>query len=64
MAVLLPWIFILVLSLLGFGIGLVDIFPGEPDTTARGAPATLAVFGMLLLMSVYFIVTRASESDS
>jgi lysozyme len=64
-AVLLPWIFILVLSLVGFGIGLVDTF-GDTDVGSigiQGASTVLAVFGMMILMSVYFIVTRAS-SDS
>jgi len=64
-AVLLPWIFILVLSLVGFGIGLVDTF-GDTDVGSigiQGASTVLAVFGMMILMSVYFIITRAS-SDS
>jgi len=63
---LLPWVLIFILSALGFGIGAVDTFgaPGVDNSGAGSASTVLAVFGMLVLMSVYFLVTRASsESD-
>jgi GH24 family phage-related lysozyme (muramidase) len=56
-----PWIAILVLSLLGFSIGVVDAI--QNTGVAAGASTILAVFGMLSLMSAYFIVTRAIERD-
>lgn len=56
-----PWIAILVLSLLGFSIGLVDAI--KNTGVAAGASTILAVFGMLSVMSAYFIVTRAIERD-
>ncbi|MDP3737035.1 MAG: glycoside hydrolase family protein [Hyphomonadaceae bacterium] len=61
-----PWIVILVLSVLGVTIGLVDTFKEAADVSdasVRGATAVLAVFGMLLVMSVYFLVTRGRDSD-
>ncbi|HEX5007245.1 MAG TPA: lysozyme [Hyphomonadaceae bacterium] len=56
-----PWIAILVLSLLGFSIGVVDAI--QNTGIAAGASTLLAVFGMLSVMSAYFIVTRAIERD-
>ncbi len=56
-----PWIAILVLSLLGFSIGLVDAI--KNTGIAAGASTVLAVFGLLSVMSTYFIVTRALERD-
>ncbi len=66
LAVVLPWVLILLLSMVGFGIGLVDTFrtSAMDGGIMRGASTVLAVFGMMMLMSVYFIITRASsESD-
>jgi hypothetical protein len=57
-----PWLAILVLSLLGFSIGLVDAI--QQTGVAPGASTILAVFGMLVVMSAYFILTRATEKDS
>ena len=52
-----PWIVILVLSLVGFAIGAVEAFRG--DGLGAGGPqlagVALAVFGVMLVMSVYFI---------
>ena len=63
-AMLWPWAFILVLSLVGFAIGLVDAFGDAASSgAARGAATVLAVFGLMMVMSVYFIITRASESE-
>jgi GH24 family phage-related lysozyme (muramidase) len=56
-----PWIAILILSLLGFSIGLVDAI--KNTGIAAGASTILAVFGMLSVMSAYFLVTRAIERD-
>jgi lysozyme len=56
-----PWVAILILSLLGFAIGLVDAI--KNTGIAAGASTILAVFGMLSVMSAYFIVTRALERD-
>ncbi|HEY7798667.1 MAG TPA: lysozyme [Hyphomonadaceae bacterium] len=56
-----PWIAILVLSLLGFSIGVVDAI--QNTGIAAGASTILAVFGMLSLMSAYFIISRAIERD-
>jgi GH24 family phage-related lysozyme (muramidase) len=56
-----PWIAILVLSLLGFSIGVVDAI--QNTGIAAGASTILAVFGMLSVMSAYFIVSRAIERD-
>ncbi len=61
-----PWIAILVLSVVGLAIGLVDTFKvdaGRVAGVARGAPTVLAVFGMLVVMSVYFLATRGSSND-
>lgn len=62
-----PWIVLLVLSLLGLGIGLVDTFNDSAEravVSVRGATTVLAVFGMLLVMSIYFLVTRGRDSDT
>ena len=67
MADLAPWIVLLVLSLLGLGIGLVDTFNVSAERAVvgvRGATTVLAVFGMLLVMSIYFLVTRGRDSDT
>lgn len=62
-----PWMAILVLSLLGLVIGIVDSFRGVgfdggasgPD----GSATVLAVSGLLLIMSIYFIVTRTPDHE-
>lgn len=64
LATLAPWIVVLVLSVLGLIIGAVDTFKASPlDANAPRAAATLlAVFGVMMLMSVYFIFwNRASD---
>jgi len=59
-----PFAFILVLAVVGFSIGLVDTFGTfRSGATLRGANVVLAVFGMLMLTSLYFIITRANEND-
>jgi GH24 family phage-related lysozyme (muramidase) len=58
-----PWIFILVLSVLGFGIGVVNTLSNGDGGVMRSAPTVLAMFGMMMLMSVYFIITRSTDSE-
>lgn len=61
---LLPWIFIFVLSVLGLSIGLVETFGATSSEGAlRSAPTILAVFGMLVLMSLYYLITRARADE-
>jgi lysozyme len=64
-AMLWPWAFILVLSLVGFSIGLVDTFGNATAVNApvRSAATVLAVFGMMMVMSLYYIITRAGDSE-
>lgn len=53
-----PWIVVLVLSALGLLIGAVDTFQDTAelgDNAPRAAATLLAVFGVMMLMSVYFI---------
>lgn len=60
-----PWIVILVLSLVGFAIGAVEAFRG--DGLVGGGPqlagVALAVFGVMLVMSVYFIFWNRDTRD-
>jgi lysozyme len=61
-----PWIFILILAGIAFTIGIVET-TGNMDggmDAPKWAPTVLAVFGMLMLMAVYFMVTRSSDSES
>jgi hypothetical protein len=62
-----PWIAILILSVLGLAIGLVDSFRAAGvDAASRAfgaAPTVLAVSGLMLIMSVYFIITRAADPE-
>jgi hypothetical protein len=62
-----PWIAILILSVLGLAIGLVDSFRAAGvDAASRAfgaAPTVLAVSGLMLIMSVYFIITRTADPE-
>jgi GH24 family phage-related lysozyme (muramidase) len=62
-----PWIAILALSVLGLAIGIVDSFRSVAiDAASRGVGASssvLAVSGLMLIMSIYFIVTRAADPE-
>jgi GH24 family phage-related lysozyme (muramidase) len=62
-----PWIAVLVLALIGFGVGIVESFRATAAETAGsaliGAPTIAAVFGLMVAMSLYFIVTRASDHE-
>lgn len=60
-----PWIAVLVLSLLGLLIGAVDIFRAQDagsGDTPRAAATLIAVFGVMMLMSLYFLL-RSRSSD-
>ncbi len=59
-----PWIILLILSVLGLIIGSVDAFQHSADvadTLPRAAATILAVFGVMLLMSVYFLFWNRPE---
>ena len=62
-----PWIAILVLSVLGLAIGMVDSLRSvaiEPVGHGVGAASmVLAVSGLMLIMSIYFIVTRTADPE-
>ena len=61
-----PWLAVLVLSVLGLIIGAVDTFKAGPlDANAPRAAATvLAVFGVMMLMSVYFLFWNRSSDEA
>lgn len=62
-----PWIAILILSVLGLAIGLVDSFRSVGVVAAGGgdgaAATVLAVSGLMLVMSIYFIITRTADPE-
>jgi lysozyme len=62
-----PWIAILILSVLGLAIGMVDSFRSvgiEAANRGIGAASTvLAVSGLMLIMSIYFIITRTADPE-
>ena len=64
--VLAPWIFVLVLSLLGFGIGAVEAMKTEglEAGSQRMAGTVLAVFGIMMVMSVYYIFWKRHSDES
>jgi len=64
--ILAPWIFVLVLSLLGFGIGAVEAMKGEglEPGAPRLAGTILAVFGIMMVMSVYYIFWKRHSDES
>lgn len=68
LAKLAPWLVVLVLSGLGLAVALVDMFTargGEAINGAMtGASTVFAVFGLMLVMSVYFLATRSRDLDS
>ncbi len=64
--VLAPWIFVLVLSLLGFGIGAVEAMKsdGLEAGSQRLAGTVLAVFGIMMVMSVYYIFWKRHSDET
>ncbi len=63
--VLAPWIIVLALSVLGFLIGAVDTFKGNGLEAGipRLAATILAVFGVMMVMSLYFIFWKRSSDE-
>jgi len=63
--VLAPWIIVLALSILGFVIGAVDAFRGggSPTGIPRLAGTILAVFGVMTVMSLYYIFWKRSTDE-
>jgi hypothetical protein len=63
--VMAPWIIVLALSVLGFLIGAVDAFKGGglPTGVPRLAGTLLAVFGIMMVMSLYFIFWKRSSDE-
>lgn len=62
-----PWIIVLVLSVLGLIIGAVDTFKVSSPLDAsipRAAATLLAVFGVMMLMSIYFLFWNRSSDES
>lgn len=61
-----PWIVILVLSGLGFVIGAVDTFKGNGvEAGVPGLASTiLAVFGVMTLMSLYYLFGKRTSDES
>lgn len=64
--VLAPWIIVLALSALGFVIGAVDTFKGNglEAGVPRLAATLLAVFGVMMVMSLYFIFWKRTSDDT
>ena len=64
--VLAPWIFVLVLSLLGFGIGAIEAMKTEglAAGSQRLAGTALAVFGIMMVMSVYYIFWKRQSDET
>lgn len=64
--VLAPWIIVLALSVLGFVIGAVDTFKGSglEAGVPRLAATILAVFGVMMVMSLYFIFWKRTSDDT
>lgn len=62
----LPWIVVLILSVLGFIIGAVDTFKdsGLETETPRFAATILAVFGVMTLMSLYYLFWKRASDES
>jgi lysozyme len=61
-----PWIFVLVLSVLGFGIGAVEAMKTEglEAGSQRMAGTILAVFGIMMVMSVYYIFWKRHSDET
>jgi lysozyme len=60
-----PWIVVLVLSVVGFAIGAVEAFTGpapEADSP-KAASMVLAVFGVMMVMSLYFLFWNRQTHD-
>jgi GH24 family phage-related lysozyme (muramidase) len=60
-----PWIIVLVLSVVGFAIGAVEAFtaPAPDADTPKAASMVLSVFGVMLVMSLYFLFWNRQSRD-
>lgn len=60
-----PWFAIAVLCAVGLGVAIVESIsaPNANDLLGGAAPTMIAVFGLLLAMSGYYIITKLSEDD-
>ena len=65
LTVLGPWLAVLALSVMGLAVGLVETVRNAdaPGSALSGAVTVAAVFGLMLVMSLYFIVARALNPD-
>jgi type III secretory pathway component EscS len=62
-----PWIILLVLSVLGLIIGSVDAFQHSTslnDSLPRAGATILAVFGVMMLMSIYFLFWNRPSDET
>lgn len=64
--VMAPWIVVLVLSALGFGIGAVEAAKdgGIESGAPRLAGTILAVFGVMMVMSLYYIFVKRPSDET
>ncbi len=60
-----PWIIVLVLSVVGFAVGAVEAFsgPGPEAGEPKLASMVLAVFGVMMVMSLYFLFWNRETRD-
>lgn len=60
-----PWVVVLALSVIGVVIGAVEAFrtDGAQNGAARLAGTVLAVFGVMMVMSLYFIFWKRTSDD-
>jgi lysozyme len=65
LAALGPWLAVLALSIMGLAVGLVEIVENteSPGAAFPGALTVAAVFGLMLVMSLYFIVARVFDPE-
>ena len=60
-----PWLVVLILAALGLAVAFAEMFGGGSALgRANAAPTVFAVFGLMLVMSLYFISTRRRDLDS
>lgn len=60
-----PWLAVMALSIVGFAIGLIETVQNAdaPGGALAGALTVCAVFGLMLVMSLYFIVARTLDPE-
>jgi hypothetical protein len=64
--VMAPWIIVLALSALGFGVGAVEAVKdgGIESGAPRLAGTILAVFGVMMIMSLYYIFVKRPSDEA